>query len=201
MKICVFNLKGGVGKSVISLNLALTMGYNVVTNEQYGRIEDVLPEKTFYRMKYNQKKAPDFADDANIIFDLGGYVDTKVSGVLLQSDCVLVPVVFGTRDDVQVSINSINEIQSHNSNIIIIANRTRKGDLERLEKIFHKLFDYPILEVKQSTALRKIYENKVAIKDIVLDGGVIGYQYGPVAKQFTQIIRKIRGYKNESQRF
>lgn len=192
MKISVFNLKGGVGKSVISLNLALTMQYNLVTNEPYGKIEEVLPEGSFYRMKIIQKTAPKFSKKSNIIFDMGGYVDSKVSGVLQQSDCVLMPIVFGTKDDIQVSINAINEAQRYNPNIIIIANRTQKNDRKRLEEILYELFDYPVVEIKQSTALRKIYENKVPIKDIVREGGPIGYQYRPVSRQFDLLIRIIR---------
>ena len=43
MKIAIYNFKGGVGKTAISLNLDLETGWGVVTNESYSPIEDALP--------------------------------------------------------------------------------------------------------------------------------------------------------------
>ena len=50
MKIVMFNLKGGQGKSSIALNLALTMDMNIISNDIITQIEDVLPPDNFLKI-------------------------------------------------------------------------------------------------------------------------------------------------------
>ncbi len=45
-RLMIFNVKGGVGKTSIALNLALRFGYGVVTNDRFSlidRVFDILP--------------------------------------------------------------------------------------------------------------------------------------------------------------
>jgi cellulose biosynthesis protein BcsQ len=192
MKISLFNMKGGVGKSVISLNLALTLDYPLVTNESYGQLGNILPKGDFHRLDFSDKTVPRYSDDSDIIFDLGGYVDSKVEGILLQSDCILIPIIYGTRDDIQVSINTIREVESYNPNILLIANRTNKGDKNRLKDIFSDFFDYKMLEIKQSTALKNLYEYKTSVEEMLELGGIYAFHYRIVVNQFKLIINYLR---------
>ena len=58
MKIAVFNLKGGQGKSSIALNLALSLKFDVISNDKITKLEKILPEDNFMKIEKDQ----DFTD-------------------------------------------------------------------------------------------------------------------------------------------
>ena len=97
MKTTVYNFKGGVGKTVLSLNLALTMEYSIVTNDIYSPIEKVLDEDRILKIHHDEI-LPAFPADYNIIFDLGGHIDKRAiySGPQCQDSFLLnLSVKFG----------------------------------------------------------------------------------------------------------
>ena len=77
MKITIFSLKGGVGKTSISVNLALTLKYGVITNDVYTPLERVVSKESLLKLEQNQA-LPDLPESYDIIFDFGGYVDSRV---------------------------------------------------------------------------------------------------------------------------
>ncbi|MFZ2634197.1 MAG: hypothetical protein WA081_17425 [Desulfosalsimonadaceae bacterium] len=189
MKITTYNVKGGVGKTDISLNMALTLDYGIITNEPFSPLESVMGSENFLKLNPGDK-LPKLPKDADIVFDFGGYLDNRVIEALKQSDVVLVPVINEFKD-LHTTINFIQEIEDYNNKIIIVVNRAQKGDFESVCEAMQSFYSYPVFEIKLTRALPNIMKEKKSVKAMVEEGGLKAWNYKSVANQFDKIIEKI----------
>lgn len=189
MFIVVYNFKGGEGKSKIAANLALTMDYSVVTNDIYSPIDNLFNEDKVMKLHPNDAM-PDFDVTDNIIFDFGGYPDSRVVKILEQAALVIVPIT-NEEDNIQVGINTIDEIKNYTNNIVIVANKTVKGDYEAIKQDLANYFNYPVFEIKKSTAVKRMSSSGKSIKSLASTGGLLSLHYSKISKQFDQLINHI----------
>lgn len=182
----IYNFKGGEGKSKIALNLAMTMNYSIITNDVFTPIENVLPENRVLKIHPNQD-FPDVTKTDKIIFDLGGYPDQRVVKILKLAKYILVPIT-NEDDNIQVGINAVDAIAEYNNNIVIIANKTERGDYEYIKGDLSKIYKYPIFNIKKSTALNKLSRRKKSIQDVVDSDPLLRYSYKAIHQQFVDLI-------------
>ena len=191
MKITVYNFKGGVGKTSISLNTALTLGYGIITNDIYSPLEKVLESEKLLKLEIDQD-IPDFPNDYNIIFDLGGHIDKRAIKALSISDYVIVPTTSNFLD-LQVTINAIAEIEEYNKNIIIVGNMMDGAGQDVIDNVIKAMgYDYPIAYIKRSAAIKNLCSNKSSIADITKKGGLQAYHYKKIKEQFDVLIKLLK---------
>lgn len=187
MKLTVFNLKGGQGKTTLSIALALLHDFLIVTNDEYSPIEKVLPKGKTKHLKESEG-LPKVPDGVNLIYDFGGKTDTRVVEAAKQSKGIIIPIIYSSALDMQVTIKAIREIEKFNNNIILVANRTEKGDIERVKSILDDFFDYPLFEIKKSTAFIKMVDEKKAISVLMDESYLFKYHYKKPLEQIENIM-------------
>lgn len=190
MRIVVWNLKGGQGKTVLSLNLAMLEGAFVVTNDVHSPIDDVLGEDRALRLSMRDQ-LPDVPAEIPLIYDFGGYPDARIIEAAKTATHILIPLVYESPLEMQVTINAINEIERYNPNITIILNKAKVGDYERAKEVLGKFYEYPILEVKQSTAFARSIEQKKSLQQLVDESPLFSFHYSKPLEQLRAIIRHI----------
>lgn len=183
MKIAVFNLKGGQGKTSIAVNLALHYKAGIITNDSCSRLELILPEKSFREIGVNESEIPDI-NNTNIIYDFGGWLDPRIIPIVKTSDLIIIPIIMNGFLDLQKGIQSITEIQRYNKNVLIIANATKGKDLLIIKNSIYSIFNkLPILEIRKTTAFSKIFEKEGNIEDIILKDRLLAHSYRKVQEQ------------------
>jgi len=190
MRLVVWNLKGGQGKTVLSLNIAMLEGAFVVTNDVHSPIDDVLGEDRALRLGMRDELPPVPAN-VPLIYDFGGYPDARIIEAAKTAEHILIPIIYESPLEMQVTINAISEIERYNPNITIILNKAKPGDYERAVEVLGKFYDYPILEVKQSTAFVRSIEQKKSLQQLVDDSPLFSFHYSKPLEQLRAIIRHI----------
>lgn len=185
-KITIWTKKGGCGKTNISAELALRLEYPAITNEQESMLSVILPKDRLKILEPNES-VPNF--DCGMVFDFGGYIDTRIIEALKQSDYILIPTL-PEISEIQSCISTIQAIKKYNHNIIIIANKTEnKDDFQTITEAIKQIGDYTVFEIKKSRALPSIYTEKKSIKQIMKDSPLLKYSYRKVSQQFDELIK------------
>lgn len=194
VRIVVWNLKGGQGKTVLSLAIAMLQGMYVVTNDVHSPIDEVLGEDRAIRIGIRDK-LPGVPLEIDLIFDFGGYPDTRIIEASKAANCVVVPIIYESPLEMQVTINALAEIEKYTNRIIIVLNKAKQGDSERARLVFSEFgYDYPILEVKQSTCFSRAIEHKISLQQMVDENPLLSFHY---SKPLDQVRKLIEVIKNE----
>ena len=190
-RVTVYHIKGGVGKTRIALNLALTLDFGVITNDVYSVVKNVLPASRHKILNAGQP-LPQIPPEIPIVFDLGGFADERAIEALRQSQFVLTPLL-SEKEDLQTVLDFINEIQKYNENIIIIVNKTKKGEFPNVKKVCQNFYPKtPVFEIKESKVMSLVVKHKLSIKQIARQNKLHKRHYDKVAEQFDAIIKYMR---------
>ena len=191
LKICVFSLKGGQGKSTISAEIALHFNAGVITNEPYTILEAILPPKSLLIVK-EKEKIPLIAG-APIVYDFGGYVDSRVLEVAKISDFIIVPICADSDGDIQAGITTAVELKDHTEKIIFVCNKTDKDRISGVKEAINNFFpNNKFFIINKSKALSNLRHNKKSINEIVLESKFNAYCYRNVAKQINDLFTYIK---------
>ena len=191
MKIVVWNLKGGQGKTVLSMAMAMLEGFYVVTNDVHSPIDEVLGEDRALRMGMRDG-LPEVPPGIDLIYDFGGYPDARIIEAAKQADCIIVPIIYESPLEMQVTINALAEIEKYSDRNVIVLNKAKPGDYDRARTVLAEFdYAYPIFEVKQSTAFSRAIEQKKSLQQMVDESPLFSFHYSKPLEQVRSLIKAI----------
>ena len=158
MSYVIYSIKGGVGKTTLSVQISQMLEYTYVTNDPHSSAHNLLPEeKGFLVSKDEYEEIP---YDDNVVYDFGGFIDPRINDIIKQSKKVLIPTLTSIVD-LQATLATLKDVIEVNKNIIIVVNRTKNNNkstelkeylLEEIEKLYGKV-NIPIIFVRDSSVL------------------------------------------------
>lgn len=161
MRLVVFQYKGGVSKTSIAINIALTYNMRYVTNDLVTDLKKY-PSLEKFKLQENRKKIPTkfLKDDKDIIFDMGamsGAIDFKIIDAIESADVIIIPT-FTDQRSIDGAIQSIKFADNSCHNIFIIINRVMKD--KDYQDAFNQLSQYINVEnifmMKDTTLFKRI---------------------------------------------
>ena len=141
IRLTFWSVKGGVGKTTLALNFSFHFDCGIITNERYTMLDRVLTKEQFLKLAPDQT-VPSIPKEHSIIFDMGGFLDTRVQQALKQSDYVIIPTT-PDKLDLQGAISTIGEVKDINNNIIVVVNKTEnKEEFESAKELIEQIGKY-----------------------------------------------------------
>jgi len=187
----IWNLKGGQGKTVLSLAIAMLEGAFIVTNDVHSPVDEVLGSERALPLKMTES-LPTVPSDVPLIYDFGGYPDARIIDAAKDAEFVVIPIVYESPLEMQVTINAIAEIEKYNTNIIVVINKAGKGDMERAKEVFVSMdISYPMIEIKKSKAFSRAVEQKKSLEEMIAENPLLKYHYSKPLEQIQHLISLI----------
>ena len=155
MIVTFYNKKGGTGKTSLAYSIAIDLDFYLLSNddsfiEDYTDRSKIMPEIELIKGE-------------DIIYDLGGFVNTDVVEIIENSDILVIPTTLD-KDSVGDTINTLKEVSDFDSVpklIILVINRYEKTDDERHKMPIQAMYD----TLKKVSLKRNIHVKSVIIPE------------------------------------
>jgi cellulose biosynthesis protein BcsQ len=158
LSLVVYSIKGGVGKTTLSVQISQMLDYTYVTNDSHSSAHNLMPDEKGFLVSSEEYEEIPF--DNNIVYDFGGFKDSRINNIIKQSKKIIIPTLTSIVD-VQATLATLKDVAQINKNIILIVNRTKNNNkaielkeyiLEEVEKSY-KDINIDILFVRESSVL------------------------------------------------
>jgi|SRR6218665_589651 cellulose biosynthesis protein BcsQ len=158
MSIVVYSIKGGVGKTTLSVQISQMLDYTYVTNDSHSSAHNLMPEEKGFLV--SSEEYEEIPYDDRVVYDFGGFKDTRINDIIKKSNKVIIPTLTSIVD-VQATLATLKDVIEVNKNIVIVVNRTKNNNkstelkeylLEEIEKLYGKV-NIPIIFVRDSSVL------------------------------------------------
>lgn len=199
MSVAFFTIKGGVGKTTLSVQVAQMLGYDYITNDGQSSSIDLLDEDRALLIGESEKEIPFFK---NVVYDFGGFKDLRIKNVLKSSDVVCVPTLM-SRNDIKATLATLEEVALINKNIVIVLNRAKT--IEKAEELKEFLKDeIKLLKIKANISYVIVREANVlelssfdceAITEKAKVNKFSMYIYRNVIEDMNNLVKALGGVK------
>jgi cellulose biosynthesis protein BcsQ len=158
MSYVVYSIKGGVGKTTLSVQISQMLEYTYVTNDSHSSAHNLMPEEKGFLV--SKEEYDEIPYDENVVYDFGGFKDTRINEIIKQAKKVVIPTLTSIVD-LQATLATLKDVAAINKNIVIIVNRTKNNNkaselkdylIEEINKLFENI-TIPIIFVRESSVL------------------------------------------------
>ena len=158
MSFVVYSIKGGVGKTTLSVQISQMLEHTYVTNDSHSSAHNLMPEEKGFLVSIEEYEEIPYDD--NVVYDFGGFKDTRINDIIKQANKIVIPTLTSIVD-VQATLATLKDIIEINKNIILVVNRAKNNNKatelkEYLADEIKKLdsnINIPIIFVRESSVL------------------------------------------------
>src|SRR5574344_20784 len=185
MILSVINKKGGVGKTPIAFSLAKDLGYYLQSNDN-SVIESIHPDMA------KISATPELID--NCVYDFGGFVTAGVLPILKRSSVIVIPTSTDYNSILR-TVETIEEIQPYNSNLLIIVTKTEKeSDFQAVKDAISQHFEnLEFFELRLSQAFKNSIETGLSITELYNETPLSKCAYKSVYQQYISLLELFKG--------
>lgn len=194
MIISVINKKGGVGKTPFAFSIAKDLDMFLQSNDN-SIIESIYPNKS--------KISKELILLDNCVYDFGGFVEKGIIEILKGSDFIIIPCTHLFNSMLR-TIESINEIQSFNKNIIVLITDYKDEKDKNLieETLTENLSDLSFYYFKHSKIVDNAMIKGFSFTELYNENTLSKLAYTNFFSEYEKLLNELRqkGEEYEKQR-
>jgi cellulose biosynthesis protein BcsQ len=191
MLITTYSPKGGVGKTSISFFLSHYLKCYYKTNDT---INSYVPLEIYPKV-LKEDLTLDIIKNDNVVFDCGGFIDTRLEEVIENSDFLLVPLDCGINSKMTISRikESFESLLDKDKIIYIINNYKNKDKLETTKNDILSLGinEKNIIGLKSSEIFENGYEKNKCLIEISNENNFNKYIYKNIIQEWKELLNRI----------
>jgi cellulose biosynthesis protein BcsQ len=158
MSFVVYSIKGGVGKTTLSVQISQMLEHTYVTNDSHSSAHNLMPEEKGFLVSIEEYEEIPYDD--NVVYDFGGFKDTRINDIIKQANKIVIPTLTSIVD-VQATMATLKDVIEINKNIILVVNRAKNNNkatelkeylVDEIKKLDSNI-NIPIIFVRESSVL------------------------------------------------
>ena len=181
----VYNQKGGTGKTTIAFQLALMTESGLITNDSGNGFEWLGKERF---LEVHQSRFPSLAKDTSVVWDMGGFLDNRIVGILPNIGCVVIPFRYD-RKSLTKTQTIIKAIEPYSKNIVTVCNMLEKSKWEKEKEEIQNFLKYPVVYLRNSQGFEESDQKKRSLEEIAKETRLKARHYSDVVQSLYQIIQ------------
>ena len=132
-------------------------------------------------------------DEDNIIFDFGGYLDSRVVDVTKYVDHVVLLIMYQSKAELKLIVKAVNSLKKYNDKITVVINNTETSMiLEAMEILNIALPDVTLLTLNRSKYFHRLANYNKSIYDLLDESKLERSQLNKtVVPQLEKIFNKL----------
>lgn len=185
--VSIFNIKGGVGKTTIAVQLSKCLNFLYVSNDAVTGATDFVGENGC-DIPADSSSIP-IEDD--MIYDFAGNIDYRIAEILKETT-VIVPIL-SSQQDMKATLTSLRDLSQIKDRVIVVVNKLKDENrfMDIKKRIEDENFDMYIdfLFIKDYNFLTKIED--LSIFETANKSSFYKQIYRNIVKEFEDLIATI----------
>ena len=108
-------------------------------------------------------------NDEHIVFDFGGWVESRVLQAAKLADVCVVPIFYQSTADLMPAVKTILTLKKHSDNIVILINNTAPADAKELQSVLAERFpNYRIITINHSRYIARLADEGKTVSEMLL---------------------------------
>ncbi|MBU3015570.1 ParA family protein [Poseidonibacter lekithochrous] len=194
MQIIIYNQKGGVGKSMIATQLALSFDATIVELDPYGMLSDTLGDEIVYKVGLNET-VPNIKE-GDVIFDFGGFDDLRLDDISKNADLIIIPFN-PTINSLGTTLKSYKRVKEQNIPILFVVNAVlnEKDVDESINFIKENTKDeIEYFVIPHTRALQTVENEGVSIIEFANTNGLRKHTYRKISATMKEFVNTVEEY-------
>ena len=193
MQIIIYNQKGGVGKSMLSTQIALNFDTSIIELDPYGMLSQTLDDRVL-RVELNEEIPK--IEDGDVVYDFGGFDDIRLDDISKNANLIIIPLN-PTINSLGTTLESYERVKKLEVPVLFIVNAYLKdSDVEDAISFLSENTQDEIeyFSIPHTRALQTAENEGVSIIEFANSSGLKKHTYKKIASVMSSLMKKIEEY-------
>lgn len=193
MQIIIYNQKGGVGKSMLTTQIALHFDTSIIELDPYGMLEQTLDDRV---VKIGLNDEVPTISEGDVVYDFGGFDDIRLDTISKNVDLIIIPFN-ATINSLGTTLESYERVKKLEVPVLFVVNAyLKESDVEDaigfLSENTQDEIDH--FSIPHTRALQTAENEGVSIIEFASSSGLKKHTYKKISNTMKNLMVKIQEY-------